>query len=109
MIDIQDVYPYTFDFAKSNGDTALCRASYKSNVACKEAIEAAIRNNFDGDQLEAGHNSRYRLTANRISVRERKFKHNEKSRRGRGAGSACLAVPAKSDRPKDISKERQER
>lgn len=51
MIDIQDVYPYTFDFAKSNGDTALCRASYKSNVACKEAIEAAIRNNFDGSHL----------------------------------------------------------
>ena len=40
------VYPYPADYARQNGELEQYRASYKANVACKEAIEAAINGNY---------------------------------------------------------------
>ena len=38
--------------AKARGEIDIFRASRKLNIACKEAIEAAIRENFDGMHLK---------------------------------------------------------
>lgn len=42
------VYNDTFQYAKEHGETSLYHASHEANIACKEAIEAAIRENHDG-------------------------------------------------------------
>ena len=34
--------------AREREETALFRESHKLNIACKKAVEAAIRENFDG-------------------------------------------------------------
>ena len=47
------LYPYSFGDAKSRGELDLWRESHKANVACKDAIEEAIRQNFDGMHLKA--------------------------------------------------------
>ena len=33
---------------------ALWRASHRENIACKEAIEEAVRQHFDGSHLDKG-------------------------------------------------------
>ena len=38
--------------ARERGETALFRESHKLNIACKKAVEAAIRENFDGMHLK---------------------------------------------------------
>ncbi|NCB52789.1 MAG: DUF3849 domain-containing protein [Clostridia bacterium] len=48
------LYPYSADEARRLGELNEWRESYRLNKACKEAIEKAIRNNFDGMHLNAG-------------------------------------------------------
>ena len=38
-------------YARENGELAAFEASYQANIACRDAIEAAIREGFDGMQL----------------------------------------------------------
>ncbi|MBO5568024.1 MAG: DUF3849 domain-containing protein [Clostridia bacterium] len=45
------VYPETGAYARAHGELAAYRASVKANDACKQAIEQAIRENFDGMRL----------------------------------------------------------
>ena len=48
------VYPYTYSYAKSVGENELelYENSYQLNVDCKNAIENAIADNFDGMRLK---------------------------------------------------------
>ena len=45
------VYPYPATYARENGELDQYRESYKANVACKDAIEAAIRDNYADNSL----------------------------------------------------------
>lgn len=45
------VYPFSADFARSNGDLELWRESHRQNIACKNAIEQIIAKEFDGYRL----------------------------------------------------------
>ena len=45
------VYKYPAVYARENDELEQYRASYKANVACKEAIEAAIRDNYSDNRL----------------------------------------------------------
>ena len=45
------VYPYSAAFARENGELEQYRESYKANIACKEAIEAAIRDHYADNSL----------------------------------------------------------
>lgn len=49
------VYPYTNSYAKGIGENELelYENSHKLNVDCKNAIENAIADNFDGMKLKA--------------------------------------------------------
>ena len=42
------LYRNSMEFAERNGETAQCLASHDANVACKEAIEAALARNDGG-------------------------------------------------------------
>lgn len=48
------LYPYSVGQAKSRGELALWRASHQANIACKKAVEEAIRAHFDGMYLDDG-------------------------------------------------------
>lgn len=50
--DFLSVYPYSFSEAKRLNEIDLWKESHKENVACKNAIEEAIRHNFDGMHLK---------------------------------------------------------
>ena len=45
------VYPYPADHARENGELDVYRASFRANVSCKDAIEAAIRDNYRDNRL----------------------------------------------------------
>ncbi len=45
------LYPYSVNEARARGELTLWRASHLANIACKEAIEEAIREHFDGTRL----------------------------------------------------------
>lgn len=45
------LYPYSAKEADRNGEIKLWRESFKENIRCRDAIEAAIRENFDGMRL----------------------------------------------------------
>ena len=45
------IYPHDGPYAREHGELEQYRTSRKANFACKEAIEAAIRENFDGMHL----------------------------------------------------------
>lgn len=45
------VYPYPADLALERGETEQYRTSHEANVACKEAIETAIRENYHDNRL----------------------------------------------------------
>lgn len=45
------VYKYPAAYARENNELEQYRASYKANVACKEAIETAIRDNYRDNSL----------------------------------------------------------
>lgn len=47
------VYPYPADHARENGEMDVYRASFRANVSCKDAIEAAIRDNYHDNRLDA--------------------------------------------------------
>lgn len=51
-LDRKQVYRYTAGYARENGEMDAYRASRKENIACREAIEKAIRENFDGMHLK---------------------------------------------------------
>ena len=45
------VYPHSASYAKEHGELEQYRASNNANLQCKEAIEAAVREHFDGMYL----------------------------------------------------------
>ena len=45
------VYPYPASYAQEHGELEQYRASNRANAACKKAIEAAIREHYDGNSL----------------------------------------------------------
>ncbi len=47
----QEVCRLSFDEAGARGEAGAFRSSHKLNAACKEAVEAAIRDNYDGMRL----------------------------------------------------------
>ena len=47
------VYPYPASHAQEHGELEQYRASSRANIACKEAIEAAIREHYDGNSLDS--------------------------------------------------------
>lgn len=46
------VYPYPADHAREQGELDVYRASFRANVSCKDAIEAAIRDNYHDNSLD---------------------------------------------------------
>ena len=46
------LYPWTAEEARREGEIEIWRASHKANIACRDAIEEAIRHNFDGMHLK---------------------------------------------------------
>lgn len=48
------LYPYSAEEARRQNELSLWRASHKANIACKEAIEEAVRSHFDGAYLDEG-------------------------------------------------------
>lgn len=48
------LYRYSAGEARRREELSLWRASHQANIACKEAIEAAIRESFDGTRLSEG-------------------------------------------------------
>ena len=42
------IYPHSAAYAKEHGELEQYRASNNANLQCKEAIEAAVREHFDG-------------------------------------------------------------
>lgn len=51
-MEYQKVYRHSLEEAVDRGEKGLFRESHEQNVACKNAIEAAIRENFDGMHLD---------------------------------------------------------
>ena len=51
MKDLAPVYPYSAAYAREHGELDAYRASHKANVACKQAIEAAIREHYRDNSL----------------------------------------------------------
>ena len=51
---MNDTYPYPYSAAEARkrNELSLWRESHKSNIACRNAIEEAIRQNFDGMHLD---------------------------------------------------------
>lgn len=45
------LYPYSAAEARKRNELSLWRESHKTNIACRGAIEDAIRQNFDGMYL----------------------------------------------------------
>lgn len=48
------VYPYPAGHARERGELNEYHASLHANVSCKEAIEAAIREHYRDNRLDAG-------------------------------------------------------
>ena len=46
------LYPYSAAEANKRNELALWRESHKVNIACRNAIEETIRQNFDGMNLK---------------------------------------------------------
>lgn len=51
MMNKTDLYKHTAAYACEHGELEQYRASLQANIACKNAIEAAIRQYFDGMHL----------------------------------------------------------
>lgn len=45
-------YPYSAEYAKSEGMLDVWRESHRANMACRDAIEESIREGFDGMHLD---------------------------------------------------------
>ena len=46
------LYPYSSAEARERNELSLWRESHRANIACREAIEDAIRRSFDGMHLD---------------------------------------------------------
>ena len=46
------LYPYSSAEARERNELSLWRESHKANIACRDAIEDAIRRSFDGMHLD---------------------------------------------------------
>ena len=62
------LYKQTFAYAQEHGETAKYNASLQANIACKEAIEAAIRDNYHDYCLDAAGRWRRSLPAHGFST-----------------------------------------
>lgn len=51
MKDVTPVYPYSAAYAREHGELDAYRASHTANVACKQTIEAAIREHYRDNSL----------------------------------------------------------
>ena len=51
MKEITPVYPHSAAYAREHGALDVYRASHQANVACKQAIEAAIREHYRDNSL----------------------------------------------------------
>lgn len=51
MKDLAPVYPYSAAYAREYGELDAYRTSHQANVACKQAIEAAIREHYRDNSL----------------------------------------------------------
>ena len=47
------VYPHTGSYAREHDELEQFRASRKANIACKEAIEDAVRNHYGDNRLDS--------------------------------------------------------
>lgn len=47
------VYPYPLEYAHENGELEQYRASHKANIACRDAIDTAIADNYRDNRLGA--------------------------------------------------------
>ena len=45
------LYPYSFEYARDHGESARYDASREANLLCKEAVEAAVQDYFDGKRV----------------------------------------------------------
>ena len=45
------VYKYPATYARENGELDIYRASHKANIACRDAIDNAIRDNYNDNRL----------------------------------------------------------
>ncbi len=52
-MEYPQIYQLSLTEARDRGDMALFRESHKLNIACKNAVEKAIRENFDGLHLKS--------------------------------------------------------
>ena len=50
--DHEYLYPYSAQEAKKRNQLSMWRESYHANIACRNAIEKTIRQNFDGMHLK---------------------------------------------------------
>jgi len=48
------IYPHDIKYAREHGELKQCRASFDENIACRKAIEEAIREGYDGMSLSGG-------------------------------------------------------
>ena len=46
------LYPYSAEEACRRREQSLWRASYLENIDCKDAIQKAVRQHYDGDHLD---------------------------------------------------------
>ena len=53
-MEYPEIYKLSATEARAREETGLFRASHKLNIACKCAVETAIRENFDGFHLKGG-------------------------------------------------------
>ena len=51
MKDTTQLYIYPASYAREHGELEQYRASYKANIACKEAIEQAIADHYRDNRL----------------------------------------------------------
>ena len=47
------LYRHDADYAREHGELPLYRESYQANIACKEAIEKAINDNYGNNRLNS--------------------------------------------------------
>ena len=47
------LYQESVGYAKEHGEIELCRTSYEANIACRDAIDTAISEGYDGAYLNA--------------------------------------------------------
>lgn len=52
--DFSYVFPYSSEEAKRLKRLPMWRESHKANIACKKAIEQAVRRDYDGSWLKPG-------------------------------------------------------